>query len=98
MSEPAQKCETNAIFKQIYVKNCSLVLKWPILNVLAEGKSRFSRFHPKKVLYYQLLIIIPTTTYSSTTQDVYNALREDRIIPATLTKIPHTYVLNQTDH
>ena len=35
MSEPALKCENNVIFKQNYAKNCLLLLKWPILIVLA---------------------------------------------------------------
>ena len=33
MSEPALKCENNAIFKQNYAQK--LLLKWPILVVLA---------------------------------------------------------------
>ena len=35
MSEPAQKCENNAILIKTMLKNCLLLLKWPILAVLA---------------------------------------------------------------
>ena len=35
MSEPAQKCENDAIFSKTILKNCSLLLKYPILAVLA---------------------------------------------------------------
>ena len=36
MSEPAQKCENNAAtFNQNYAQNSLLLLKWPILFVLA---------------------------------------------------------------
>ena len=38
MSEPALKCENNAIFKQNYTKNCLFLLKDPILAVLAWGE------------------------------------------------------------
>ena len=44
---PAQKCENYAIFKQNYTLelfDCSLML------FELKGKSRFSRFPPKKVL------------------------------------------------
>ena len=50
MSEPALKYKNKAIFKQNYTKNCILLLKLPILAVSAKGKSRFSRFLPKKFL------------------------------------------------
>ena len=35
MSEPAQKCKNKTIFQQNYTQNCSLILKWLILAVLA---------------------------------------------------------------
>ena len=38
MSEPSQKCDNNAIFKQNYTKNFLFLLKYPILAVLALGK------------------------------------------------------------
>ena len=37
MSEPEQKCENNARFKQIDTLNL-LLLKWPILAVSASGE------------------------------------------------------------
>ena len=46
MSEHAQKCENNASFT--ILQNCLLLLKRPILAVLAQRISRFSRFPPKK--------------------------------------------------
>ena len=38
MSEPAHKCEKYAIFKQNYTLELLIVLKRPILAVLALGK------------------------------------------------------------
>ena len=38
MSEPAQKCSNNAIFKKNYSLKLLLLLKWPILAVLAYGE------------------------------------------------------------
>ena len=38
MSEPAQKHENNAIFKQNYTKNCLFPLKYHILAVLTLGE------------------------------------------------------------
>ena len=38
MSELALKCETNAIFKQNYSQKLFLLLKYPILAVLALGE------------------------------------------------------------
>ena len=38
MSEPAQKQENNAIFKQNYTKNCLFLLKYHILAVLTLGE------------------------------------------------------------
>ena len=35
MSEPAQKCENYAIFKQNYTLELLLLLKWPIVAVWA---------------------------------------------------------------
>ena len=35
MFEPEIKCVNNASFKQIYTKNCLLLLKWPFLAVSA---------------------------------------------------------------
>ena len=34
MSESAQKCENNAIFKQNYTLELIIALKWPILAVM----------------------------------------------------------------
>ena len=48
MSEPAQKCENNAIFKQKYTLERLLLLKWPMWLFGLKGKIRFSRFPPKK--------------------------------------------------
>ena len=38
MSEPALKCENNTIFKQYYAQKCLILLKYPILAVLALGE------------------------------------------------------------
>ena len=46
MSEPAQNCEN--YFTQNYTKELFMLLKWPILVVSVRGKSRFSRFPPRK--------------------------------------------------
>ena len=35
MSEPAQKCENNAIFIKAILKNCLFLIKYPIIAVLA---------------------------------------------------------------
>ena len=43
MSEPAQKCESHLQAK------LSMLLKWPIIAFWLKGKSRFSRFPPRKV-------------------------------------------------
>ena len=42
MSEPAQKCKDNAIFKQNYTLTLVIAFKWPILVFQSTGKSRFS--------------------------------------------------------
>ena len=44
MSEPEQKCENNVVFKQ----NCSLLLKWPILAVSAQGEIQIFQNSSKK--------------------------------------------------
>ena len=48
MSEPAQKCENYAIFKQNYTPE--LFLNGLFLLFWLKGKYRFSRFPPKKAL------------------------------------------------
>ena len=50
MSEPAQKCENYAIFKQNYAQKLFITFKMAILFLLfwIKWKSRFSRTPPKK--------------------------------------------------
>ena len=48
MSEPALKCENNAIFKQNYTLELFIALIMLLFGL--KGKSRFSRFPPKKIL------------------------------------------------
>ena len=50
MSEPAQKCENNdAILKQNYAQKLFFAFKMTkFLLLWLKGKSRFSRFPPKK--------------------------------------------------
>ena len=50
MSEPAQKCENYAIFKQNYAQKLFITFKMAILFLLfwIKWKSRFSRNPPKK--------------------------------------------------
>ena len=50
MSEPALKCENNAILKQNYAQKLFIAFKMAYFFVLAKGKSQFSRFPPKIVL------------------------------------------------
>ena len=52
MSEPAQKCENNdAILKQNYAQKLFFAFKMTkFLLLWLKGKSRFSRFPPKKLL------------------------------------------------
>ena len=47
MSEPAPKCENNAVFKQNYT--AKLFITFRVL-FQHRGKSRFARFPQKKVL------------------------------------------------
>ena len=48
MSEPTQKCEKNAIFNQNYAQKLLLLLKWPILAVLAKGEISIFQISCKK--------------------------------------------------
>ena len=51
MSEPTQKCEKNAIFNQNYAQKLLLLLKWPILAVLAKGEISIFQISSKKKFY-----------------------------------------------
>ena len=42
MSEPAQKCENQAIFMQNYTLELFLLLKWSIIAILAQDETYMS--------------------------------------------------------
>ena len=48
MSEPALKCENNAILSKSILKYCFFLLNGLFLLFQLRGKSRFSRISPKK--------------------------------------------------
>ena len=53
MSEFAQKCENNAIFKQSNTLKLFITFKWPIFTVSVQGENQI---FSKKVLRHQLLV------------------------------------------
>ena len=65
MSEPAQKCENNAIFKQNYTLELFIALIMLLFGL--KGKSRFSRFPPKK----SFITSTPEVTMKSVTGNAY---------------------------
>ena len=50
MTQPLNKCKSDAISKQNILKKCSLFSNWPRLVVAVRGNLDFSGFLPKKVL------------------------------------------------
>ena len=63
MSEPALKCENNAIFKQNYVQKLFYFSNILILLFALEGQSTISRFSPKNyysINYWSHLLIFET--------------------------------------
>ena len=80
MSEPAQKCDRNAILKQNYTLKLFAAFKMAIFLLFRfRGKSRFSRFPPKK--FYNInysIIFLPFSSISLVGGDIQGSKATDK--------------------